>query len=167
MNFRGSSNNVVAPLELTSALTGSAAHRLGTTAEILSNLTLTLRITMFNVQTFYALFTEFIYVCSVVSIYICNWLVFLRGSEFVYCVTKTVFLNIIQLNLSRERVKWRDCRAESGLSGMIILELIIDKRDVICSGFTSFIMCGSVTAIMYSDRQNTWEFLDNLRDYKL
>jgi len=50
---------------------------------------------------------------------------------------------------------------------MIILELIVDKWDVICSGFTCFVTRGSVTAIMYSDRQNTWKFLDNLRDYKL
>lgn len=157
----------MAPLELTSTPTGSVVHRLGTTAVILSSLTVTLRITMFNVQKFYVLFTKFIYVCSVVSVYSCNWLVFLTRSEFVYCVTQTASLNIIQLNLSRERVKWRDRLTESGLSGMIILELITDKCDVICSGFTCFIMRGSVTAIMYSDRQNTWEFLDNLRDYKL
>ena len=91
VNFWGFSNNVVAPLELTSAPTWSEAHRLGTTAVILSSLTFTLRITMFNVQKFYVLLTKFIYVCSVVSVYSCNWLVFLTGSEFVYFVTQTVF----------------------------------------------------------------------------
>ena len=50
---------------------------------------------------------------------------------------------------------------------MIILKFIIDKREMICSGFPSFITRGSVTVIMSADRQNTSEFLDNLCDYKL
>ena len=45
---------------------------------------------------------------AVISLYSINWLVFVTEMECVYCAVQTGSLNIIQVNLSFERVKLMD-----------------------------------------------------------
>ena len=58
----------------------------------------TLCTTGFNIQQFYVLPTQFIYVfcvdlrtTAIISLYSINWLVFITETESVYCTVRTVF----------------------------------------------------------------------------
>jgi hypothetical protein len=58
----------------------------------------------FNIQQFYVLPTQCIYVfcvelrTAIISLYSINWLVFITEPEFVYSAVRAQYLNIFQVN---------------------------------------------------------------------
>ena len=66
----------------------------------------------FNIQQFYVLPTQCIYVfcvvlrtTAIISLHNINWLVCITETECVYCAVRTEYLNRIQVNLCIERAQ--------------------------------------------------------------
>jgi hypothetical protein len=66
---------------------------------------------LYNIQQFYALPTQCIYVfvwiweqTAIISLYNINWLVFKAETECVYCAVRTGYLNVHQFSLNRKMV---------------------------------------------------------------
>ena len=61
----------------------------------------TIRTTRFNIEQFYFLSTQWIYVfvriseqSAIISLYNINWLVIRTETEYVYCAVRTGYLNV-------------------------------------------------------------------------
>jgi len=83
----------------------------------------------FNIQQFYVLPTQCIYVfvwiweqTAIISLYSINWLVFVTERKCVYCAVRAEYLNVIQINF-RPRTVEKDMAALFFMLSINVLKL--------------------------------------------